>query len=58
MENNAQLQQETIVIQDLYNDDYWLKTYGVSAEELNEAGNIGLTEKIILVNERNHNFTN
>ena len=58
METNTQQLHEVTVINDLYNDDYWLKTYGVSAEELKETGNIGLTEKIIQVNERNNIFAN
>jgi hypothetical protein len=58
MENNIQQQQEATIIRDVYNDDYWLKTYGVSSEELKETGDIGLPEKIIQANAKNHNFPN
>jgi hypothetical protein len=61
MENSIQTerqQREERQIQDTYNDDYWLKKYGVSADELKETEDIGLSARIIQVNIKNNSFHN
>jgi hypothetical protein len=50
MENNIQKEQqqrEEMQIQDTYNDEYWQKKYGVSADELKATADIGIPAKII-----------
>lgn len=51
-------QREKRQVLDMYNDDYWLKTYGVSADELKETDDVGLSAKIIQLNLKNNNFHN
>jgi hypothetical protein len=42
---------------DNYNDEYWAKKYGVTAEELKQAAsNISITAKIIAANIKNNAF--
>jgi hypothetical protein len=44
-------------IQENYEDDYWLETYGVSTEELKRSGkNLGIEDKIIKANFENKVF--
>jgi hypothetical protein len=61
MENSIQMEQqkwEERQLQEAYNDDYWLKTYGVSADELKETEDVNLSAKIIKVNIKNNTFHN
>jgi hypothetical protein len=61
MENSIQTEErnrEVSKIQDTYNDDYWTKTYGVSAEELKESKDGDLSARIIQANIKNNNFHN
>jgi hypothetical protein len=42
---------------DNYNDEYWAKKYGVTAEELKQAAsNISITAKIIAASIKNNAF--
>jgi len=59
MENNVKKQQRDVMeIRDAYNDEYWLKKYGVSSDELKSTEEIGISAKIIEVNEKNHVYSN
>jgi hypothetical protein len=52
MENNKQQEQQQLQLSqmlDAYNDEYWMKKYGVSTEELKANPNIDLSAKIIAV---------
>jgi len=61
MENTLQTEKQKLAerqLHDAYNDEYWSKTYGVSAEELKETKDGGLSEKIIEINVKNNTFHN
>ena len=45
-------------IRDAYNDEYWLKKYGVSSDELKSTSEVGISAKIIEVNEKKHVYSN
>ncbi|HEY4326067.1 MAG TPA: hypothetical protein VGN20_18905 [Mucilaginibacter sp.] len=50
----ADPKKEEVTIQENYEDNYWLKTYGVSSEELKKSGkNLKISDKIIKANFEN-----
>ena len=55
--STADLKKEEVVIQQNYEDSYWLETYGVSSEELKKSGkNLTISDKIIKANFENKAF--
>ncbi len=59
MENYSKTENQTkevSQIQDNYNDEYWSKKYGVSADDLKKTHKVGISAKIIEANIKNKNF--
>ena len=55
--STADLKKEEVVIQQNYEDSYWLETYGVSSDELKKSGkNLPISDKIIKANFENKAF--
>ena len=51
------IKKEEVTIQENYEDNYWLKTYGVSSEDLKKTGkNLKISDKIIKANFGNTAF--